>query len=259
MSGSRSAREISALSFMTIARGVPAGRDHALPRRRFVTGKAGLRDGREFRQGGEPLGARDREPFRFSASNMRQHDRRLAERELYMPAQQIRQRERRALVRYVRECYARHRLEKFDGEMRAAAGTGRAEIEPAGLRFRQRDEFAQVVRRQRRMHRRQIGRHHHQRDRCEVAQRIVRQIRHHAHVGCHGAHRTHEQGVTVRRRFRGDHRGDSPAAARSIVDDYLLTETLVQFLAQCTRDDIRHAAWCEADDEAYGFTWITLR
>src|SRR6185369_6346838 len=70
------------------------------------------------------------------------------------------------------------------------------------------------------------------------------------------ADRAHEQRVAVRRRFRGHDGCDGAAAARAIVDHDLLAETLGKFLPQRARNDVRHAAWCKADDKTNGFVWI---
>ena len=84
----------------------------------------------------------------------------------------------RALVWNVDELRTGHRRKHFRHEMHIAAVAARCVIDRARMRFRERDQFLHVLRRQRGVddeHMRRRGDHA---DRREVAQRVVRQLRH---------------------------------------------------------------------------------
>ena len=66
-----------------------------------------------------------------------------------MPADQIGERWASAAIGNVRKLNASHQLEQHGAEMDAAADAGRRVVELAGLRFRERDEFSDRLRRNR--------------------------------------------------------------------------------------------------------------
>ena len=77
------------------------------------------------------------------------------------------------LVRHMRELDAGSRAENFSGQMRRAARAARAVANLGGPRFRQRDEFGNIFRRQRRMHAKNARLHHQQHAGREFAFGVV--------------------------------------------------------------------------------------
>ena len=71
--------------------------------------------------------------------------------------------------------------------------------------------------------------------------------------------RHHEQGVAIRRGFRGCIGANHSAATGTVVHDERLSERLRQTLRNCPRVNVRWATRGEGDDDANRLDWIVLR
>ena len=135
-----------------------------------------------------------------------------------MAAEQIGERRAGALVRDVREIDLRRRHEERAGEVRRVAHAGRAEIELAGLRARERHELLRRLHRQRRVHDHDLAvRQRDLRDRREILVRVVRELAVHQRVRVVRTGGV-EQRVAVARALR-DHLGaDHAGRAGPVVE-----------------------------------------
>ena len=135
--------------------------------------------------------------------------------------------------------------------MSAGAYTRGAVGEPARLRFRQRDQFAQVARRHRRMHDQHIRLRGQYGDGRKILRRPIRQLVVEERIGgiteCH-----HQQGMTIGIRLGDDLAANNAAGARTIVDHQRLTPAFRQFLRQHARQNIECATRCRGHDNAHG-------
>jgi hypothetical protein len=160
-------------------------------------------------------------------------------------------RRRRAAIGHVQDVGAGHRIHQLAGELLrvADAGGGKRELATMGARIG--NELGGGP------HRR-IGRDHHharhhahERDRSELAQRVV------AHlvpvemlVDRDLARGRHQQREAVRRRLGNRSRGDHRARAGAVLDDDGLPERRLHRLAQHARDNVDPAASGIADENA---------
>jgi hypothetical protein len=189
---------------------------------------------------------------------VRQHGRHASEQRLNLPAEHGRARWTIAVVRHVHDIHARRVIQHFHREMRRRAGARRSIVELARLRFRERDEFLQVRGLHAGIEHEQVRRRSDERDRREILDRIVPELRvcgRRDHVRAGSAHR---EGVPVGRRARRDFGADGAARAAAIVDDHLLAERFGHALADEPRDDVGRSARRKRDDEADRFRRIRL-
>ena len=110
----------------------------------------------------------------------------------------------------------------------------------------------------RRMHRQHIGRQHSQRNRREIAQRIVRQLRVHARID-RQRRQAHQQRVAVGRRLGDDVVADDGAGAGAVIDHHLLAELLGEFLRDDAADDVGAAARRRRHDQPDRAVRVILR
>ncbi|MNC86381.1 hypothetical protein D3C83_20350 [compost metagenome] len=115
-----------------------------------------------------------------------------------------------------------HALEKFAREMAGGAGAGGSIGERARLIARQRDQLFCRLDRQRRMNYQQSIGPHDERNRSEIADRIVWQPAEERGIDGVRADRSHHQRIAVGGTFRDDVGADIAAGARTVVNDHLL-------------------------------------
>ena len=130
----------------------------------------------------------------------------------------------------------RHQVEQLAGQMRAATVTGGTEIQFTRLGLRQLDQILHRVHRQRRIDHQDLRSGGSQRDRRQVALRIIGQFFVQTRIDTEGtADQQHRitVGSCARHQLCRQH---TATAAAAIVDDKLLAELLGQF----TRDHARH-------------------
>ena len=143
----------------------------------------------------------------------------------HLPADDVLQRGRAALVRHVLHLDARDALEELAGQVLRRAVAARGERVLAGIRLHQRDELGDVLRRHARIDRRA----------CSAARaisvigtkslhRIVGQALVQRRVDRVRADRAADERVAVRRRLRDEVRADAAAGAGPVLDDHGLAE-----------------------------------
>src|SRR5262245_14282294 len=135
-----------------------------------------------------------------------------------------------ALVRNVCELDAGHGRETFGAEMDAAACAGGGIIEFAGLRLRERDQLANGMDRQRRMHANDERAGGDEADRREIPARIVADIVVERRIDRERAGAAEPECVAVGRCLGDLTGGDAAARAAAILDDDLLAERLAHLL-----------------------------
>ncbi len=146
-----------------------------------------------------------------------------------------------ALIRHVGDLHDRHVVEIFRNHVRGCAGAGRRERVLARIRFKQRDEFLRVLRRERRRGDEQKRRHADIGDRRELALRVVSRLLQ-KRIDRHRPARRCEQRVAVGRRLRRDVGSYHAAGARPVVDHDLLAEHVGHFLRHHAADQIGRLA-----------------
>jgi hypothetical protein len=129
-----------------------------------------------------------------------------------------------AAVGHMVHLEAGHRREHRGEEMLAAAVAGRREVHLARMRFHVGDELADGLHRQRRIHREHALLAADQRDRREILDRIVGELRVHRRADRVGLRRQ-QQRVAVGRRARDALAADRGARARLVLDVHRLAET----------------------------------
>jgi hypothetical protein len=143
----------------------------------------------------------------------------------YLPAHDVDERGRAALVWDVDCLYAGHALKERHGEMREAATAAGGVGQFSRLRLCERDEFLHSLRRDFRVddqHERVL---HHQADRRKVLFRVIRQGAVQALIDGKRGARRHQQRVAVGRRLGDILRGDLRGRAGPVLDDERLAES----------------------------------
>ena len=120
-------------------------RDHAVPVLDQQIGHADFRRGRHVGRGRRARRRAERDRPQRAGLDMRQDHRQVEERHLHLLAEQIVDRGRRAAIGHMHDVDLGGQLEQFAGEMRQAAEAGGGEIELAGLRLGERDQFAMFL------------------------------------------------------------------------------------------------------------------
>ena len=136
--------------------------------------------------------------------------------------------------------------------MRCAADTGRSHRQRAGLGFGQRNEILHTAHRQRRMRHQHIGRIRHQRDRCKIAQRVVRHFGKDTGIDRHRRRRNH-QCVAIGRGLRRQLRAQHATRAGAILHNHRLAHLIREFLREKSPHNIAAAAGRAGHDHAQRF------
>ena len=258
MSGRARILLISRLSRSTIGFGRAGRRHHADPDGGVVFRNAGLRDGRHVRQDRRAYLARGAERLDAAVLDRRRHGRHRVEHHVDLARHDVGARAGRALVGNVHDVEAGEVFHQLARHVIVRAGAGRAVVQRAGLGPGERDQLLQGVhRRALRHHQHQLGIHQ-RGDRHEVAHQpigLVRIERLDRGLG----RRDHQQGVAVRRGFRGFRRADDGAGARAVLHHDRLTERLAQLLAERAGEYVGRPARAERHDHADGAVRIVLR
>ena len=135
-----SPRPGASCSLLTTAGGVFAGTYAANQNAHVVALDARFADRRAASgASGERFGVRHAERAHLAALHLRQAGRHVGDHHVDLPAEQIVDRERIALVRHVQQLDAGHLLEHLAGHARRRAAAAEADL--AGLRLRERDEL----------------------------------------------------------------------------------------------------------------------
>ena len=94
------------------------------------------------------------------------------------------------------------------------------------------------------------------RDRREILDRIVAELRIEARIDHEGRFRADEQRVAVGRRLRDVFGGDLIVGAGPVLDDHLLAPRLGEALRQDTAERVGHAAGRRRNDDGDDTRWI---
>ena len=163
-----------------------------------------------------------------------------------------------AFVRHMHDVGAAHRFEQFARHVVGRAGPRRCVVQLPGLGFRQRDEFPDVLGRNR-------GVHHHdqigivdRRHRHEIAHQHERLVGDQRFIGGVGV-RHQEQRVAVGRGPRDRLGAQDRAGARTVLDHERLLEGLRQILAELAGKNVGRAAGRERHDDLHRPRRIGLR
>ncbi len=97
-----------------------------------------------------------------------------------------------------------------------------------------------------------------ERQRQEILDRIVRQLRDQRRIGRVGAHRGNAEGVTVGRRMRQRVHRNHAAGAPAIIDDDLLAKCVAHRRREQAREEISGAARRKWHDQAQRTLWNPL-
>ena len=171
--------------------------------------------------------------------------------QLHPPGEQVGDHRRSRLVRHMDDVHAGERLEEFRAEMLRAARTGGSEIDAAGFGLSHRDQFADVVRRDRGMH------HHHEGDvgdggdRRKVLERIARVLQ---HVRIHHQHVVgrEQPGMAVGRALGHRLGADAVAGPRAVLHHHRRAPVLLHLLRNLARRHIEAGAGAAGHDDAHG-------
>ena len=163
-----------------------------------------------------------------------------------------------AVERHMQKVEPEGELEQFGRQLCRLPRTSRCVTVLAGICFHQRDQFLQVVRRERRVDHQDVRRRHRQSDRGEIPDRIISQLGIEARIDDEA--RGHDEHcIAVRRGLRGGGGADVARTGRQV----LHIERLTPSLGQRLRDDVRQhgggAAGCEWHDDPHGTRGIGLR
>jgi hypothetical protein len=148
------------------------------------------------------------------------------------------------------DVHVRHALEQLAREVRRAARTRGGVVDLPGLRFRQRDQLGDILRRHRGVRHHDEVHRDHLRHRREVAQGIDGHGGIEVLVHRQVAERSQEQGGAVGSRPGGRLGADHAARARAVVDDHLLAPGAGQPGREQARDDVGAPARREGDHDA---------
>jgi hypothetical protein len=125
------------------------------------------------------------------------------------------------------------------------------------LRFRQRDELLDVLRRQRRVHHQHADLNAERRHRDEILQRVVWHFLVEMRIRDVGRRMDHDR-ISVGRTLGDVLRADQARCAAAVVDDELLAHRLGQFLRDDAPDDVVRSARRPRDHDAHGFDGVLL-
>ena len=227
------------------------GRHHERrPQRGLVSGKAGFRHRRHVRQRGGPRPAAHSERAQLAGANVRKRGSNGRELHLQAAGDHVGDRLRRGLVGNMGKVDPSHGCEQCSRKVGKTGHACRPVIERAWFRFGERDEFCQAVRGQARIDHQHVGCAADQRDRREILDRIIRQVRAEAERDSVGARGCDAHRVAVGRGL-GDRVGAEIAARTdTILDHDLLAQPGTEPLRQNARNDIGAAACRERHDQA---------
>ncbi len=231
------------------------GNEGRRPHRHLEALQAGFLQGGHIAQQQLAIGARGGQRAQLAAHHERQRRADVAEHEVDLPAHQVGQRRRRALVRHRQQIGAGGGLEQFAGD--AAGGVAGAEVQPLAAGAQLREKRADVlVRAVRRHEQQQSGAADHA-DRLEVLHRVVGQLLEHRRVGGVRGVGRQEHRVPVRRGSGRRLCRDEPRGAGAVVDDDGLPRLGGQPLAEHARPRVRAAAGRKGNDdlERLGRVW----
>ena len=240
--------------------GVPAGREHAEPGAEVVAGIARARRSSERRAGrGSACGvvtaiARSL-PSRIWPVTVGI----AAKSAVDVTAEQIGHHRAAALVGDVQHVDAGEHLQELAGEVVDGAGARRRERDRLGLRFRQRDELAEVLGGHRRMDDEHVRIARDERNRRQVLQRVERHLAAVQRRVGREVVRLQDQRVAVRRRARDGFGRDQRVAARTVLDHDLLAHALRHLRGDDAREDVRSAAGRERHEHLDRLVRIVLR
>ena len=173
------------------------------------------------------------------------------------PADQVLDREHRALVGHVHHLRAGHDLEHFAAEVRQRAGAAGAVVEAVRRGLRVGDQVLQRFHRQRRVDHDQLRRRADQRNRLEVAQRHVSGFVE-QRVDHDRRDAADHQRIAVGQRFGRDLGAEAAAGTGTVVDHHALVPRLDQLLADDAGDDVGGAARRVRRDHADRLGGISL-
>jgi hypothetical protein len=144
-------------------------------------------------------------------------------------------------------------LQQLDRDVRLAAVARRGEVERAGLRLRKRDQFLDRPRGHVGMDDEHVLHGGDPRDRREILEHVVRELRVHVRIDNQIAVRRGKKRVAVRGRFCAGFHAEVARGARPVFDYYRLAPDRAELFADKSRHEIGRAAWRERDDHAHGF------
>jgi hypothetical protein len=144
---------------------------------------------------------------------------------------------------------ARHFLQHLDGQVGRVAGRGSCSKLPR-LRLGERDEFPDVLHRQRGMHHQHGGGAAELADHGEVLDRIEGNLLVERRIDRMRRGRDHHR-VAVGCRAGNEFGADHGRAARAVFDDDLLTEVLAEFGGKQPRQDVSAAPGRRGHDDAH--------
>ena len=185
---------------------------------------------------------------------MLDHRARNGQRQLHAAGDQVGQRGTTALVRYVPHLDTGHRAEQLGRQVARSAAARGCKVEFVGFRFRERDQFAQVVRRHRRVDDQHPFAAADHRDRRETLDRVVgrlhQQRRHRMGIG------GYQDRVAIRGGLRDRVGSDHRIAARPVFHDHRLAQGLTQFVGDQPRQDVGVSSGRKRRDEADRFVGV---
>ncbi len=149
--------------------------------------------------------------------------------------------------------------QQLDGEMVERAGAGRAVGDRSCRLLAEHDQIGERTGGKARMHHDQVRRRCDEPDRREVLARIIAEVLEQAGRRADGRARHHQDGVAIRRHFRGGARRNRAAGAAAIVDDDRLAQHLAHLVGDITQRDAGAAARRERDHERDRSLGIGLR
>src|SRR5215831_9662354 len=151
-----------------------------------------------------------------------------------------------------------HHLEEFPGHVTETSDAARRHVELARIRFGVSDELRNRCGRNRWVHHHDVGPDNNTGDRRDVTDEIEIQLVVERSVD-RLCRTDREQRVAVGGRAHDGLGGDVGTAARPVLDDEWLAETLRQPLSHEACDDVTGTASRKADDDAHRPRWIGLR
>jgi hypothetical protein len=165
------------------------------------------------------------------------------------PAIHVGERGRGALVLHGVELGPAHGLQQFHAQMRPRADTQAAVIDPARLVPGRRDQVAEVLHRERRMHHQGLADADETADRDEILRRIVRKLAVEIGIDGEGVLRGQQQRVAIGRRPCDRRRSNLIVGAALVLDHNRLPPFLGQPLRQGTRDNVGRSARSQGYDD----------
>ena len=241
ISGVFTALAVSACKRAMIAAGVPVGASSPYHCRDFVVRDAGLRHGRNIRQDADPRQPRHRETSQLAGFDQRLGGEQAGDDERHLPGNDVLDCRPHALVGNMPNVDARHGPQQLHGQVRIGADPRRCVGQRARMLLGVGDQLGQRLGGHRGVQRQHARQRHHERDRREIAQRVVEDLLVGQMIDRERA-RGHQQRVAVRRRARGRLDADHVAGARPVLDIELLSHHLRELLRQHARRDVGAAA-----------------